>query len=123
MLNKLIAEQLNMVTVGNVEQTGDHEFIVRRVQDPNNREIKVGECFLIELENYLLHPSDNFNLHQNWNKNIIPTNKYMQIQVDEIMGKMIKITGIGYDISTHECINKIWNGWLPRKSFKILKEI
>ena len=80
-------------------------------------ELYQGQKYLIQVENYIVNPFPGFDLHDNWNNGIIPTDKQMEIKVDQIMGKMIKVSAIGYSD------RKPWNGWLPRKSIHIIKEL
>jgi hypothetical protein len=39
------------------------------------------------------------------------------------MGKMVKITSVGYDYQNSRDTNDIWEGWLPRSAVKIVKEL
>ena len=75
------------------------------------------------MQKQLLEPSDNFTLHTNWNKGIVPTDKYMKCIVEQFLGKMIKITGIGYDYENQIDKQTSWEGWLPTDSITIIKEI
>ena len=70
-----------------------------------------------------MNPPEGFTLHVNWNKNIIPKDKHMKCEVTEIMGKMIKINGVGFDFINKKDLNTTWEGWIPKKSILLLKEI
>lgn len=49
----------------------------------------------------------------NWNKGQVPICEYMTIFVLQIIGKMINVDGIGYDINTKENLPMLrWSGWL-----------
>ena len=41
----------------------------------------------------------------------------MDIQVDQIIGKMIKVIATGHNDK------KPWSGWLPKKSIHIIEEL
>ena len=64
-----------------------------------------------------MHPFEGFTLHDNWNNGIVPTDVQMNAEILKIMGKMIQVHCIGKNDGNS------WDGWLPIKSVKILKEI
>lgn len=83
--------------------------------------LKQGMCYLIKVEDYIVHPFDGFNLHDNWNKGTHPNHIFMKCEVEQIMGKMVKVNTVGYDYQNQLDTNDIWSGWLPEKSIKILE--
>ena len=122
-MNDLIKNQLRLTKKINIETPVKSPLIIKKVEDINLKEFHIGECFIIELASYILNPPDGFTLHENWNNNQIPKNNVMKIQIIGINGKMIKVSGFGYDITNKIDLPDIWTGWLPRKSFTILQEI
>ena len=82
---------------------------------PKTDSMLKGAYYLIEVEEYIIHPYEGFDLHDNWNNGIVPTDKQMNIEVIDIMGKMIKVFANGLNDK------KVWEGWLPRKSIHILE--
>lgn len=123
MINPIILEQLKQVKVADLPAYSDTDTVIHIPKQESDIPIVVGRCYMIELDNYLLNPPPDFNLHINWNKNIIPKDKYMNCQVLQIQGKMLKISAVGVDKNTQIINNQIWEGWLPRKSIKIMKEL
>lgn len=77
-------------------------------------EIKSGYNYNIKIENYIINPPPNFTLADNWNNGTSPTDNEMNVVVEEIMGKMVKVRGKGNNDGQY------WSGWLPRRSFKIM---
>ena len=59
--------------------------------------LELNHYYIVELEQYVLTPTDNFTLHTNWNKGIIPQDNYMKCLVEQFLGKLVRITGVGYD--------------------------
>lgn len=84
---------------------------------------QIGKRYIIQVEPYIVKPFEGFTLHDNWNKGISPKHYIMKALICEIMGKMVKIQSVGYDINQHKDINDEWEGWLPKSSFKILEEV
>ena len=134
-MNQFLKEQLAkiknnisiMVNDSEIENLDDldntNDFIIQRKLDINANTNLVGKTYIIQLEKYLLNPPPNFNLHVNWNHGQIPANEYMLCEVKQDLGKMIKILAVGYDIINDNSLPDLWEGWLPKKSIKIIKEL
>ena len=76
--------------------------------------------YRIELANYLLTDNEYFNFHTNWNKGVVPKDIIMDVIILEANTKMIKIHGYGIDTKTETLTGNEWEGWLPKKSVKII---
>ena len=124
-MNPLISQQLNKVrgvVMPDFDDSTTHLTIPIR---PNDAPIVLEQdvCYIVSVEDYILNPPDGFTLHTNWNGNKIPKHKYMKIDVSKIMGKMVKVNSIGYDINKNVNINDIWEGWLPESSITIIERL
>lgn len=84
---------------------------------------KKDNCYLIEIEDYVLNPPPGFTLSQNWNSGTNPPGKYMNICCIQLMGKMVKVDGVEFNMEQNTPMDKVWCGWLPTAAVKILKEI
>lgn len=80
-------------------------------------------CYLIKIEDYVINPPPGFTLAQNWNNGTTPPSVYMNVCCIQIMGKMIKVDGISFDIDKNVPLDKAWCGWLPIAAVKIIREI
>ena len=118
-MNKFIKEQLNKIKIAEVPDysESDGKIIFKRKDIPVNLSFVLGKAYHIKLADYIIHPYDGFTLHSNWNNDIVPTDNEMNVEVIQIMGKMVKIRGIGIHDS------KFWTGWIPIKSADILEVI
>lgn len=123
-MNEIIKEQLKLLKVAEIPEFDDNttEIAIPK-QEAKEYNINVGKYYLIELENYIINPPETFTLHINWNNNIVPKDKYMKVEIVGIMGKMIKVNGVGYDFVNKIDLNTMWEGWLPRKAITIIKEL
>lgn len=83
--------------------------------------LQEGGCYIIKVEDYIIHPFDGFNLHDNWNNGTHPNHLFMKCEVSQKMGKMIKLNTVGYDYNNQLDTNDLWSGWLPEKSIKIIE--
>lgn len=79
--------------------------------------------YLIEIEDYVINPPPGFSLAQNWNGGTNPPNKHMNVCCIQLMGKMVKVDGVAFDVNQGVPLDKVWCGWLPTAATKILKEI
>jgi hypothetical protein len=124
-VNPIIKEQLDKLQY--IQTTVyDEDTTIIHIPKRDSRSsivIKQDECYLICLEDYILNPPDGFTLHTNWNNNKIPKHKYLIIDVSKIMGNMIKVNSIGYDIDRKVNINDVWEGWLPDESFVVIERL
>jgi hypothetical protein len=123
-MNDIIKERLAKCSVAQIPEYDDNttRMIIPKASFIPEEWI-TGRCYLIKLENYIVNPPDNFNLHEQWNNGIVPKHHYMKCEVVNKMGKMIKVEGIGFDIVTNTATNDFWSGWLPKKSIKKIEEI
>ena len=123
-MDEIISKQLKKCKVANVPNF-DAETTTLRISkyEELSSQILPGHYYLVELEDYILHPPEGFSLHQNWNNNIVPQSKYYKCECLQVMGKMIKIEGSGYDWELQEDLHTSWNGWVPTKSVRIIKEL
>lgn len=124
-MNKIIWEQLNSVKVVDLPPFDQNTTLIeiKKKEKLPDLIFQVDHYYLIELEKYIIDPPDGFTLHTNWNNNIIPTNLYYKCYCDKIMGKMVHILGVAFDYMNKTDLEENWDGWLPMKSVKILREI
>ena len=124
-MNELIKKQLNKCRKAQIPAFDNTttKIIIPKTVDLDEIELGINECYLIKLEDYILNPPNTFTLHENWNNNIKPTANYYKCEIIQLMGKMVKITGIGYDYNNKTDLDSVWTGWIPRKGFSIIKKL
>jgi hypothetical protein len=123
-MNPLIKDQLSKVRRVKLPPFDDTTQVitvqrgdVRTISDTLQEDC----CYLISVEDYILNPPDGFTLHTNWNNNTVPKHKVMKVDITKIMGKMVKVNSVGYDMKNHLDLPDMWSGWLPRKSITIIE--
>ena len=122
-MNKFIEEELNKVKNAQIEQISETEFVITKKKDVSDL-IKLNSYYIIELADYITNPSENFTLASNWNRGIVPQSKYLKIMVTQMLGKMVKIDGCGFNLSSNEDLKDSYFGlWLPIGGIKIIKEL
>lgn len=121
-MNKIVEDQLAKVQVAELpyyDETTLHMIIPKK----SHVDFITGNCYLIQLEDYLIHPFEGFTLHDNWNKGIPPKHSFLKAEVIQIMGKMIKVNSIGFNYETQQDTDDLWEGWLPKKGLKIIQTL
>ena len=126
-MNKFIKKELDKCKVAKIPLISDDTIIIE-IKRPNedilSEDIAVNSCYVIELADYILKPPPGFTLASNWNRGINPTSKHLKCVMVQIMGKMIKIDGQGYDLLNDVDLSDTYMGlWLPKQSIKILQKI
>ena len=124
-MNPIISNQLKHCRVAQVpefDETTTH-ITIPKISDSNGISLHEGGVYLIELADYILKPYDGFDLHVNWNNNTIPVDKHMKCEIVKIMGPMIRINGVGFDLQSTADLFTTWSGWLPMKGIKILQDL
>ena len=121
-INKLIQKELEKVVIADISNYNPttNQIIIPRF---NQVLMKENEYYLIRIDDEILHPGNNSTLAINWNQGSVPTSKYMKVDVIKVMGKMIRVNGIGYDYENKRDKNEIWSGWLPITHIKVIEKI
>ena len=116
-MNKFIKEQLQKVTIpmSSWDSNTIQVFIPKQSANSNkNTDFELYKSYNIVIEDYIINPPPTFTLASNWNFGTTPPEKELSATVLQIVGKMIKFKCIG------KTTNIEWEGWLPKKSIKIL---
>ena len=71
----------------------------------------------------MINPPPDFTIAANWNKGINPRSKYYKAEIVQVVGKMIKIHGCGYDYKNKVDLNDVWEGWVPQAALTIIEEL
>lgn len=123
MINPLIKTQLNNCRSANIPVIDEETYVIHipRNSDQVVSQYQIGTCYLIELADYIIHPSPEFTLAENWNQGRVPTFKHYKAVVTGVQGKMLKFLGSGYDIMNDQDTTTVWEGWVPQKGIKILE--
>ena len=124
-MNKFVKEELSKVKVAQLPEYDDTtlSMIIPKHSGVDGDDLKQDKCYLLYIEPYILNPPEGFTLHDNWNNGIAPKYQYMKAEVNVLMGKMVKVTSVGFDYQNNRDTNDMWEGWLPRSAVKIVREL
>ena len=123
-MNKYVIEELKKCKVAQLPpyNSSTRQLIIPKAQNVEQY-LRPGKCFLIKLEPYILNPPEGFTLHDNWNQGRKPPQQFMKVEIAQVMGKMIKVNGLGYDYANQKDTDEIWEGWLPKKAISIISSL
>ena len=119
-MNELIKKELQnckVALIPNLDDDATLLLIPKGTRNCTEIVFEKGKFYKVRFANYIVHPYEGFNLHIQWNNNIPPKEDIMNVEVLEIMGKMIKLNCTGCE---H---NSVWVGWVPISSVTILNII
>ena len=124
-MNPLIKKQLASCRVANIPEFDDNTTVINIPKGSvlNITPYQIGRCYLVELADFVLHPSDGDTIASNWNKGSIPHYKYYKCEIVKIVGKMICILGCGFDALHNKDTVDLWEGWVPQTGIKIIQEL
>lgn len=72
----------------------------------------INKCYIVKLADYVLKDPNSV-LATNWNQGKLPQTNHLKIYVSKILGKMIYVDSIGFDINTGiDQPSLFWSGWL-----------
>ncbi len=123
-MNEIIKKQLQNVKWAKLPPIDDTttEFVIYRHRKPK---LEQDKFYIIKIAEWIRHPSDNLSLAKNWNRGIVPVAQYMRCQVQQIMGNMVKIGCVAYDITTQQDdYTEMYDGlWLPTNGMELLEQL
>ncbi len=127
-MNPVIKRELEKVRVP-LPAYDDTTTLITILRESVNKEVKMftvvqNHYYLIQLADYILNEPPNFSLSANWNKGIKPVSQFLKVEVNKIMGKMIQVSGYGFDWETQSDKSDNYLGlWLPLASIGVVQEL
>ena len=124
-MNKIIKQQLSSCKVANIPEFTDDttELFILKNSTAAVNSYHLNKYFQIEIADYILYPSPEFTLAANWNNGSNPPSKIMNVEVINIQGKMVQVSGVSFDPTNPAAAPYFWQGWLPQKGLKIIKQL
>lgn len=124
-MNKIIKEQLNLCSLAQIPQFDDDTTSIIITHGESAQDVlQLHKAYLIELEDWFIHPSEEVNVSANCNNGLVPTSKQLKCVPTQFNGKMTKFDAIGFNEFTETDNTDVYMGlWLPRKAFKIIKRL
>lgn len=115
---ELIKEQLSKVQFADLSNY-DKETNTYHISKINQIKLKINHQYIIKIKDSLY---DNIILRDNYNGGKNPSCRCYLIDIIMILGKIIKVNGIEYDLTLNKVLNNLWSGYLAIKDIEILEE-
>ena len=124
-MNSIIKSQLRSCKVADVPQFEDTTTMIHipKGSTQSVSPYQVGKCYIVELSDSVLNPSQDSILSTNWNNGTVPRYKYYKCEISAVLGKMVKIIGYGYDLQQNNDMPDMWEGWIPQQSIRIIQSL
>lgn len=110
-MREIIKKQLLKCTYANLNNFNPetNTFYIPKYSKP---QYVVGKMYLVQLPLNLVNNTSSV-VAANWNNGTAPQFQYLKVYAAKLLGKMLYVDSIGYDINTRQDINTLWSGWLP----------
>ena len=109
-MNPIIKAQLSNCRVAQIPDFDDStsNLLIPKGSTVTVSPYQVHKYYLVELADYIINPPPDFTLAANWNKGSVPQHKYYKAEIEEVMGKMVRIMGTGYDMNNMIDLTTVW---------------
>lgn len=96
-MNKFIKEQLNKtkILLPKFDDNTTNIFIPKSNNIVSSSDLLLGHCYLLYLEDYIVHEPAGFSLSANWNNGTTPNENKVKAKVMQDMGKMVRLYTMG----------------------------
>ena len=110
-MREIIKKQLLKCTYANLNNFNPetNTFYIPKYSKP---QYVVGKMYLVQLLLNLVNNTSSV-IAANWNNGTAPQFQYLKVYAGKLLGKMLYVDSIGYDVNTRQDINALWSGWLP----------
>lgn len=119
-MNKYIKQGLEKTKVAVIPPYDDNttNLLIVKGQRVQKEIFAPYSCYKVHISESLVKPCDWYNtIHNNWNEGIAPDDTFLNIEVQQVMGKMVKVKSSG--VNSHS----FWEGWLPKGNIDIIEEL
>jgi len=121
MSSEIVKKQLkkvNWADLSNFDPT-TNTYIIKKYSQPT---YNIGKMYIVRVADQLVC-NNNSVIATNWNNGTSPQFTCLKIYVSKIMGKMIYVDSISYDIINKKDLSLMWSGWLPVENLTQLESL
>ena len=124
-MNPLIKKELESCKVASIPQFDDNTTLIHIPKGTHLTvtPYQVHKFYIVELASYITNPPPDNTLSINWNRGTIPKSTCYKCEIAQVMGKMVRINGCGYDPVSDTDLDDLWEGWVPQQGLKLIKEL
>ena len=111
MRSKIVELQLKQVNYADLSHY-DETTGVFNIPKYSKPKFDIGKMYIIQVANELVN-NNNSVIASNWNNGTSPKSAYLKIYINKMVGKMIYVDSLVFNIETNSDTNIMWSGWLP----------
>lgn len=116
---QLVKDQLNKVVYADLSNY-DEKTNTYHIPKINQIKLQINHSYIIKIKDSLYM---NELLKSNYNQGRTPPYKCYLIDIVSILGKIIKVNGVEYDLEKNQTLNNLWSGYLSIKDIEIIREM
>ena len=110
-MRELIKKQLAQVAYADLSHF-DETVGVFNIPKYSKPKFEVGKMYLVQVANELVDNTNNV-LASNWNNGTAPKGAHLKIYINKMVGKMIYVDSLVFNMLTKADTTIMWSGWLP----------
>lgn len=111
MRSKIVETQLKKCSYADLSHF-DKATGVFNIPKYSKPKFDIGKMYIIQVANELVNNNSSV-IATNWNNGISPKSQFLKIYVSKMVGKMIYVDSLVFNIDTKSDTNITWSGWLP----------
>ena len=111
MRSKIVETQLKKCSYADLSHFDEAKgvFNIPKYSKPK---FDIGKMYIIQVANELVDNNSSV-IATNWNSGTSPKSQFLKIYVSKMVGKMIYVDSLVFNIDTKSDTNITWSGWLP----------
>ena len=113
-MRELIKNQLKQVSYADLSHY-DETTGVFNIPKYSKPKYDIGKMYIVQVANELVNNNTNV-IAANWNNGTSPKGNVLKIYVNKMVGKMIYVDSLIFDMNTKQDTSIMWSGWLPTES-------
>lgn len=111
MRSKIVETQLKKCSYADLSHF-DNTTGVFNIPKYSKPKFDIGKMYIIQVANELVDNNSSV-IATNWNSGTSPKSQFLKIYVSKMVGKMIYVDSLVFNIDTKSDTNITWSGWLP----------
>ena len=111
MRSKIVETQLKKCSYADLSHF-DNTTGVFNIPKYSKPKFDIGKMYIIQVANELVDNNSSV-IATNWNSGTSPKSPFLKIYVSKMVGKMIYVDSLVFNIKTKSDTNITWSGWLP----------
>lgn len=121
MKSKTVQQQLSQCNYADLRRFDEttNTYLIPKYSHPK---FELNKMYIIQLPPTITNNVSSV-LAANWNNSTAPSSLYIKAYVSKILGKMIHVDSVGFDLENKRDLTNFWSGWLPTEEITQLIQL